>query len=326
MKRGLVIGKFLPIHRGHIAMIEFALQHCDELIVSMSFTPNDPIDPQLRFNWIKEIFKNDSRVIPQIIADDFDNENLSLNERAQQWAKVLKKVYPKIDVIVSSEEYGVPLAQHMGAQPISFDPDRKKFPVSASLVRQEPFKFWKFIPDAVKPYFVKKICFYGPEITGKSTMAKAMAEKYKTEFVPEVARELITSNEFSLEDIIRIGHAQTDRVKEKSKTASKILFCDTDLITTEIYSQHYLKQVPPVLFELEKQITYDKYFLFDIDVEWIADGLRDLGNQRLQMLDCFRLELEKRKINYTWVRGNYEERASLIQNEVDQLLNPSIQK
>jgi HTH-type transcriptional repressor of NAD biosynthesis genes len=151
-------------------------------------------------------------------------------------------------------------------------------------------------------------------------MARAMAEKYKTEFVPEVARELITSNEFSLDDIIRIGQAQTNCVKEKSKTANKILFCDTDIITTEIYSQHYLKQIPPVLFELEKEIIYDNYFLFDIDVEWVSDGLRDLGNQRQQMLDVFRLELEKRKINYTWVRGNYDQRSRLIQKEIDQLL------
>ncbi len=321
MKRGLVIGKFLPIHRGHIALIEFALQHCDELIVSMSYTAHDAINPQLRFGWIKEIFKSESRVIPQIITDDFDDENLPVDKRTQRWSNVLKKIYPKIDVIISSEEYGVPFAQHMNAQHISFDFNRKKFPVSASLIRQQFFKYWEFIPEVVKPYFVKKICFYGPESTGKSTMAKAMAEKYKTEFVPEVARELITSNEFSLEDIISIGQAQTDRVKEKSKTANKILFCDTDIITTEIYSRHYLKQIPAVLFELEKEIIYDKYFLFDIDVEWIADGMRDLGNQRQQMLDIFRLELEKRQINYTWVRGRYEERSRLIQKEIDLILN-----
>jgi len=53
MKRGLVIGKFMPIHNGHIALINFAKAHCDELIVSLSYTPNDP---QLRFNWTKEIF------------------------------------------------------------------------------------------------------------------------------------------------------------------------------------------------------------------------------------------------------------------------------
>lgn len=54
MKRGLVIGKFMPIHNGHTALINFAASQCDELIVSMSYTPDDKINPELRFQWIKE--------------------------------------------------------------------------------------------------------------------------------------------------------------------------------------------------------------------------------------------------------------------------------
>lgn len=67
MKRGLVIGKFMPLHKGHIALIEFATTKCDELIVSMSYTDTDPIDPRLRFEWIKQQFSNNSRVKPLII-------------------------------------------------------------------------------------------------------------------------------------------------------------------------------------------------------------------------------------------------------------------
>ena len=84
---------------------------------------------------------------------------------------------------------------------------------------------------------IKVVCFYGPESTGKSFMAKKMASTYKTEFVPEVARELITSNDFNREDIIMIGRAQTERIFQKARKANKILFCDTDLITTQIYSR-----------------------------------------------------------------------------------------
>lgn len=57
-----------------------------------------------------------------------------------------------------------------------------------------------------------KVCFYGAESTGKSTMARQMAEYFNTNFVPEVARELVSSNDFSVEDIIKIGNAQTARI------------------------------------------------------------------------------------------------------------------
>jgi len=320
MIRGLVIGKFMPVHKGHIALINFAASQCDELIVSMSYTPSDVIDPQLRFSWIKEIFKHHPKITPAIIIDDFDTDALPWPERTRIWAKRMREVYPEINIIFSSEEYGSHFASHLNAEHKSFDPDRYQIPVSATLIRNNPFRYWEYIPEEVRPFFVKKICFYGSESTGKSTMAKRMAAIYKTEFVPEVARELITSNDFTAEDIIHIGHAQTQRVIDKSKKANKILFCDTDVITTQIYSYHYLKVIPPVLYDLEKQIHYDQYFLFDIDVVWVADDLRDLGSQRSEMYEVFKRELDKRKISYLKVQGSYEERERFIQSVIDPML------
>lgn len=168
---------------------------------------------------------------------------------------------------------------------------------------------------------VKKICFYGPESTGKSFMAKKLAEKYKTEFVPEVAREFITTNNFKREDIIVIGRAQTERIFQKARTAHKFLFCDTDLITTQIYSRQYLKVVPPILYELEKMVEFDRYFLFDIDVPWVSDGMRDLGDekQREEMYAIFKHELDRRNIPYIKVQGDWEERERIIVREIAKL-------
>lgn len=321
MKRGLVIGKFMPVHKGHLALIDFASKQCDRLIVSMSFTHADPIPSHIRLQWLQQLLQSNPKIQVEISLDDFDDESLPLVERTKIWAGFIKKRFPKIDVLISSEEYGIPFAQHLGVPHIMFDQDRKHQPVSATMIRQHPLAYWDFIPKLVQPYFVKKICFYGPESTGKSVMAKRFAEIYQTEFVPEVAREIVTSNEFSIDDIVRIGHAQTERVLEKTKTAQKFLFCDTDLITTQIYCRHYLKNVPPILYELEKKITYDAYFLFDIDVPWVADGLRDLGAQRTEMFGAFKEELEKRHISYTLVKGNWVERQAIVEQNLKLLLS-----
>ncbi|MBS1487807.1 MAG: ATP-binding protein [Bacteroidetes bacterium] len=167
---------------------------------------------------------------------------------------------------------------------------------------------------------IKLVCFYGPESTGKSTMAKHFASLYHTEFVPEVSREMITTNHFTVDDIIRIGKAQTERIKNKLTTANQILFCDTDLITTQIYSRKYLGVVPAILYELEKEITYDQYFLFDIDVPWVADGLRDLGNERETMMNIFKEELAKRNIRPVLIRGSWHEREETIKATLTKLL------
>jgi HTH-type transcriptional repressor of NAD biosynthesis genes len=320
MKRGLVIGKFMPIHAGHIALIQFASSLCDELIVSMSYQADDVIPGQLRFSWLQEIFKDNPKVKPALVKDDFDDESLTWPERTRVWAEFLKKRYGKIDVMVSSEEYGTFLDEPLGAVHIPFDPARKQMPVSATLIREKPFTYWEYIPAVVRPYFIKKICFYGPESTGKSVMAKQLAAYYHTEFVPEVAREIVSSNEFTIDQIIKIGYAQTERIIDKAKTANKILFCDTDLITTQIYCRHYLGVVPDVLYELEKKITYDQYFLFDIDVPWVGDGMRDLGDSRQVMFEIFKHELEIRNISYQLVKGDYKERERFLKSEVNKIV------
>lgn len=320
MKRGLVIGKFLPIHKGHIALINFAASQCDELIVSMSDQAGDPIDADIRFYWIREIFKDNDRIKPNKLVDNLDNDSMELNERTKVWAGLIRKHYPDVEILFSSESYGEPLAEHLGIEHRTFDTQRIKFPVAASSIRKHPFRYWDFIPEVVRPFFVKKICFYGPESTGKSSMAIKMAKKYNTEFVPEVAREMITKNDFTIDDIIRIGIAQTQRVIDKTKVADKLLFCDTDLITTQIYSRHYLHVIPPILTQLEKHVSYDLYFLMDIDVPWIADGLRDLGNRREEMLDIFKNEMTSRNISYILIQGNSDERELKIIQEIDKLL------
>jgi HTH-type transcriptional regulator, transcriptional repressor of NAD biosynthesis genes len=157
-----------------------------------------------------------------------------------------------------------------------------------------------------------KICLYGPESVGKSVMAKQLAKMFNTNYVPEISRDMVTTNQFSESDIIAIGKAQTSAIIEAEKTANQILFCDTDLITTQIYSQQYLNKVPKILFELEKKVKYDLYFLLNIDVLWVADGLRDLGEIRDEMFVKFKAALDSRNIDYVVVSGNWDQRLTKI--------------
>jgi HTH-type transcriptional regulator, transcriptional repressor of NAD biosynthesis genes len=157
-----------------------------------------------------------------------------------------------------------------------------------------------------------KICLYGPESVGKSGLAIQLAEMFKTNYVLEQARNYIATNDFSIADIIKIGEAQTKVVKEAFLKANKILFCDTDLITTQIYSHYYLNETPEILFKLEKDVKYDLYFLCDIDIPWIADGLRDLGHKREEMYHIFKNELDKRGIEYVKVSGAWPERVNIV--------------
>ena len=151
-------------------------------------------------------------------------------------------------------------------------------------------------------------------------MALKMANLYSTVSVPEVARELIVNNDLTVEDFIEIANAQNQRVIDQSKVANKLLFCDTDIITTQIYATHYLGNYLSALDEYEQAITYDYYFLLNTDIAWVADDLRDLGDKREEMYQVFKQGLIKRNIPFVEVSGNYEEREMLVTSFINQLL------
>jgi HTH-type transcriptional repressor of NAD biosynthesis genes len=321
MRKGLVFGKYMPVHKGHLALIEFAKSHCDQIIVSMSFTLDDPIDHQLRFGWLKEIFKEQKNIEVVEKIDDFHDDSLPIFEATKSWAIFIHNKFPDIDAFFCSEDYGEPLSFHLGLPCFIFDKNRDNVSISATKIRQNPYKYWNFIPGIVQPYFIKKICLYGPESVGKTVLSKKLAQHFNTNFVQEAARDILTSNDIDEKLIIEIGKIQTQLVHERVQTSNKVLFCDTDVITTQIYAKHYLGYVPKILFDLEKDIKYDFYLLLDIDVDWVADPLRDLGNRRKEMFEKFKQELDSRNIPYQIISGSWGERMKKITKIVEYLLN-----
>ena len=57
--------------------------------------------------------------------------------------------------------------------------------------------------------------------------------------------------------------------------------------------------------------------LGNVDVE---DPLRDLGERRKEMMTIFKAELDKRKISYVLIQGDYNEREKKVMREVNALL------
>lgn len=164
MRTELIIGKFMPMKKGHIGLIEFGLESCDNLIVAVCSLKSEPIDGHLRFNWVKQHFYNNSKVkVVHITSEDLPNSSESNRYISKIWAEYLKGLFPEVNIIFASETYGEYVAEYMNAEYKSFDLDRKKVPIFATKVRENPFMYWDYIPENVKPYYVKKVCIYGPD-------------------------------------------------------------------------------------------------------------------------------------------------------------------
>ena len=90
-----------------------------------------------------------------------------------------------------------------------------------------------------KPSHILRVVLYGPESTGKTTLAKALAKHYQTEWVQEFARDYL-QNKWeeqqaicTLEDLPIIVAGQVELENQKLVKANRLLFCDTNVYSLE---------------------------------------------------------------------------------------------
>jgi nicotinamide riboside kinase len=169
---------------------------------------------------------------------------------------------------------------------------------------------------AVKPETsdIIKVAIYGPESTGKTTLASGLAAHFDTVWAPEFARDYLQKKfddagvVCAPEDIIPIAEGQTASENSLLSQAKQYLFCDTCLLQTRVYSDIYYGAINPLLEKASRKHKYDLFFLTDIDVPWEADDLRDRPDDREAMFDKFRKTLEENEKPFIIISGTAQQR------------------
>ena len=326
MTVGFIGGKFLPLHLGHVYAIVRASTMVDELYVVLSHSEKrdielceqskmKPIPARIRLRWLSQLTKDMPHVKVISVEDDQGNEDYDWEEGAR---KIKQAIGRPIDYVFSSEiDYQdiftklYPTSKH-----ILIDPDRRQVGISATKIREEGvFHHWSYLPDFVKPYFVKKVVIVGTESCGKSTLTKNLAKIYNTSYVEEYGRtvceELGGCDGIIIEeDYLKIAYGHKMKEIEAIEKANKLVFIDTEAIVTQFYSHLYNDVYQPVLDEIAKLQDYDLWLFLEPDVTWVNDGLRVHGedsarnenNQHLKKL------LDQHQIDYQILNGSYENR------------------
>ena len=181
------------------------------------------------------------------------------------------------------------------------------------------------------PKRIIKIALFGPESTGKTTLAKQLAEYYKTDWVPEFARDYLQKKWdkyqaiCDVNDMLPIAYGQTQLENEKMATANQYLFCDTNLMVTKVFSEVYYNYCDPLLDQAAREHEYDLFFLTDIDVPWEKDDLRDKPEGRETVFSVFKKSLIDNNKPFITLSGDASLRlkkaVSIIDNLTEALKN-----
>lgn len=150
-----------------------------------------------------------------------------------------------------------------------------------------------------------KIAIVGPESSGKSTLAAALADHFDTKYVAECARSYIEQLDrpYTEEDLLYIASGQLAAEKAALPYANQFLFCDTNLLVIKIWSQVKYGRVAPGILEKMALTSYPLHLLLAPDIPWESDPQREHPHFRNELFDMYKLELEQAQVPFHIISG-----------------------
>lgn len=322
MRRGLTLGKFAPFHRGHQMLVETALQEVDELVVMVYATDVMDVPLQVRAKWIREMFPM-VRVIEAWDGPAGYGDTPEICREQEEF--ILKKLNGlHITHFYSSEFYGDHVSRALGAVDRRVDEARVAVPISGTVLRQDYFANRQYIPPVVYADLITKVCFMGAPSTGKTTLARAMADHLGTVWMPEYGAEYWQTHQvdrrLTLEQFEEIAPEHNRREDALTLESREYLFCDTCPITTYVFAKDYLGDAGPTLTRLALEATkrYDLFFLCSTDIPYADTWDRSGDQKRMWFQEQIVGDLAERRVPFFRVSGSIEGRVSQVVNVLRQ--------
>lgn len=324
----LIIGKFMPLHKGHVEMIRWAANKFDNVDVCILYHEDEPIHLAYRSKWVKEEFKCLYNVNIDTLEYDPNKLNSSSESdliSSQQWWDYLSRFYPDITHIVGSEKYVQYMAEYAGKDYVIYDEKRNNIHISASEIRKDFIGNWHYLADSIRRDLSLHICICGTESSGKTTLCNSIDKDYDSvTVIPEIGRCLIgNANSMNFYDLFTnytIHHKLLDAVERMNPTP--IILWDTDNITTlsycrqfidddsESYSEFITRQYHPVIADNYIFLEGNKYH--DEPGRISEDDANKLKNTHLETYNKFKI-----KPNIVTNVGGYNLVTKLIKDHLD---------
>jgi len=172
------------------------------------------------------------------------------------------------------------------------------------------------------------VCLLGAESTGKTTLARSLAERFETVWNPEYGRPYTrigrppgapwTSWEFT--HIARVHCWYEDFL---AGLARRVLFSDTDAFTTAVFHEVYLG-TPATGFDELVGRRYDLFVVCGLDVPWRHDSIREFEQQREAMQVRYVRRARESGSPWLLVEGSADSRLAAAAEAVGRILGDAV--
>ena len=242
--------------------------------------PDQHPSGNFRERWLRELFPT-ARVVRT--PDD-------LPEAPEPWARRTLELLDQAPThVFSSELYGDPYAALMGAHHRLVDLDRSAVPVSGTVIREDALAHWSHLLEPVREFYAFRVVVVGAESTGKTTLCKELADRFRAPWVPEYGREYTEllyngslteagvgeGHLWDTGDFLTIAAEQNRRENLAARSSNGIIFCDTNAWATGLWHERYLGFRSPELDALGQESLVHLYLHTAPDLPFVQDGLRD---------------------------------------------------
>lgn len=366
---GVVFGSFAPLHQGHLDLIMRAKKEndggCIVIVCGYDGDKGEPLMPHSkRYRYVREFFADDDLVAVYAI-NDTESMRPNYPNGWDSWMKEFDDIWEK--AVVSREE------EDEQGYDIIIEPDRVWYvgdanyyddlinkqheaavlvdriadnPISATMIRENPIKYWDKIAAPFRRVFSHNILITGTASEGKSTLVTDLGKYFNAPHSWEWPRDYMEESgvsdwELDSADFIAFLEGQYNLNKKliNSPANHGVFFADSDSMTTRMYAEMYAKdpkfavtqeefeKIAVVADELAAKSRWDKIFLVAPHGVFVDDHSRYMGHSGMdERQELFDILCEDIKRVGDWdkvtiLTGDYYENFMAVVNYVKEIMN-----
>ena len=372
MKVGICFGGYCPMHQGHLDVIMRAKKENDVCFVVVCGYDNEPRSWEInlnldeRHNLINNFFCNDEQIVVLKINDTELGIDESMSDHNWTvWQNKVKELifgnvhwrgpyikYQKIDEItsditwyVAEPFYKTSIERNnvMNGKVILID---KLNPVSGTLIRNNPIKYWNKISKPFKQYLCKNILILGTASEGKSTLVRDISNYFDIPHAWEYGRGYMEDRDMqdtdlTVDDFKEFLKGQIS-ICNNFRTQSKngIFISDTDNCVTLMYAKAYSSNTEMQINEDDYKVLYNEakrlhknskfkwnhIFVFPPSKNFVNDGSRYMGqasmeerNKNFEILQKLIQEFYP-DVSKTYLNGSFLQNFNEVKNYINSLI------